>query len=62
MTHPNRPIERPRIGITLGDVAGIGPEIVAKALASGQLNNRFDYEVIGDPRARRRDARQWHRP
>jgi 4-hydroxythreonine-4-phosphate dehydrogenase len=44
----------PRIGITLGDVAGIGPEIVAKALASGKLDKRFDYEVIGDPRTKRR--------
>jgi 4-hydroxythreonine-4-phosphate dehydrogenase len=38
-----------RIGITLGDVAGIGPEIVAKALASGKLDKRYRYEVIGDP-------------
>jgi 4-hydroxythreonine-4-phosphate dehydrogenase len=49
-----------RIGITLGDVAGIGPEIVAKALASRQLDKRFDYEVIGNPRTRRRaDAADW---
>jgi 4-hydroxythreonine-4-phosphate dehydrogenase len=53
---------RRRIGITLGDVAGIGPEIVAKALASGRLDRRFDYEVIGrpDPR-RRREAADWLR-
>ncbi|MGD0650098.1 MAG: 4-hydroxythreonine-4-phosphate dehydrogenase PdxA [Verrucomicrobiia bacterium] len=51
---------QPRIGITLGDVAGIGPEIVAKALASGKLDKRFDYEVIGDPRTKRRaDAVDW---
>ena len=50
---------KPRIGITLGDVAGIGPEVVAKALASGRHDRRFDYEVIGHPRARRQDARQW---
>jgi 4-hydroxythreonine-4-phosphate dehydrogenase len=42
---------RRRIGITLGDVAGIGPEIVAKALRSGKLDKRFDYEIIcGVPR------------
>jgi 4-hydroxythreonine-4-phosphate dehydrogenase len=35
------------IGITLGDVAGIGPEIVVKALASGKLA-RARYYVIGD--------------
>jgi 4-hydroxythreonine-4-phosphate dehydrogenase len=50
---------KPRIGITLGDVAGIGPEVVAKALASGKLDRRFGYEVIGHPRARRQDARHW---
>lgn len=47
---------RPRIGITLGDVAGIGPEVVAKALASRRLDRRFDYEVIGNPHTRRRAA------
>ena len=53
-------MSRRRIGITLGDVAGIGPEIVAKALASRKLDKRFDYEVIGDPRTKRRaDAVDW---
>jgi 4-hydroxythreonine-4-phosphate dehydrogenase len=51
---------RRRIGITLGDVAGIGPEIVAKALASRKLDKRFDYEVIGNPKTKRRaDAIDW---
>jgi len=51
---------RRRIGITLGDVTGIGPEVVTKALASGQLDRRFDYEIIGNPRTRRRaDAADW---
>jgi 4-hydroxythreonine-4-phosphate dehydrogenase len=38
---------RPRIGITLGDCAGIGPEIVDLALKSGRVPNSPDYEVIG---------------
>jgi 4-hydroxythreonine-4-phosphate dehydrogenase len=38
---------RPRIGITLGDPAGIGPEIVDGALKSGRLPNSADYVVIG---------------
>jgi 4-hydroxythreonine-4-phosphate dehydrogenase len=51
---------RRRIGITLGDVAGIGPEVIAKAIASGQLDRRFDYEIIGNPHTkRRRDATNW---
>ena len=40
---------RPRtIGITLGDPAGIGPEIVNAALASGKLDPAFSYRVIGE--------------
>jgi 4-hydroxythreonine-4-phosphate dehydrogenase len=41
------------IGITLGDAAGIGPEVTAAALASGRLDSRFAYRVIGScPEAR----------
>ena len=36
-----------RIGITLGDCAGIGPEIVDLALKSGRVSKSADYEVIG---------------
>jgi len=36
-----------RIGITLGDCAGIGPEIVDLALASGRVPKSADYIVIG---------------
>ena len=36
-----------RIGITLGDPAGLGPEIVRSALESGKLANDLDYKVIG---------------
>lgn len=35
------------IGITLGDQAGIGPEVVAAALSSGLLPEGFNYRVIG---------------
>ncbi len=38
-----------RIGITLGDSAGIGPEIVQAALASGRLPRTAEYSVIGSP-------------
>ena len=40
-------MKRPVIGITLGDAAGIGPEVTRIALASGQLDLRFDYRTIG---------------
>ena len=36
-----------RVGITLGDQAGIGPEIVTAALASGRLPPDAQYSVIG---------------
>ena len=38
----------PVIGITLGDTAGIGPEIVAAALRSGKVDAGFSYRVIGE--------------
>lgn len=38
----------PEILITLGDPAGIGPEIIDAALASGKLPAGFDFRVIGD--------------
>jgi 4-hydroxythreonine-4-phosphate dehydrogenase len=40
---------RLRIGITLGDPAGIGPEIVRDALASGRLAETAEYSLIGKP-------------
>ncbi len=39
-------LHRKTIAITLGDVAGIGPEVVRKALRSGKLDRRFRYEVL----------------
>jgi len=36
------------IGITLGDPAGVGPEIVRAALDSGRLDPAFEYRIIGD--------------
>jgi 4-hydroxythreonine-4-phosphate dehydrogenase len=38
---------RPHIGITLGDCAGIGPEIVDLALKSNRIPQSADYKVIG---------------
>jgi 4-hydroxythreonine-4-phosphate dehydrogenase len=36
------------IGVTLGDPAGVGPEIIRAALASPDLDPRFHYRVIGE--------------
>ena len=41
---------KPTIGLMLGDVTGIGPEISAKLLASGVVNELANVVVIGDRR------------
>ncbi|MDO8336989.1 MAG: 4-hydroxythreonine-4-phosphate dehydrogenase PdxA [Microcella sp.] len=51
----NRPI--PRLAVTLGDAAGIGPEIIARALLNHpELRERLQPVVIGDAGALRRGA------
>jgi 4-hydroxythreonine-4-phosphate dehydrogenase len=36
------------IGITLGDAAGVGPQVVRGALESGKLDPDFTYRVLGE--------------
>ncbi len=43
-------MKKPVIGLMLGDVTGIGPEISAKLLASGVANELAHVVVIGDKR------------
>src|SRR5215467_8171119 len=43
----SRSMTRPRIGVTLGDCAGIGPEVVALALKSGRVPDSTEYVVLG---------------
>jgi len=38
---------RPLIGITMGDPAGIGPEVVVKALADAELRHRARFIIFG---------------
>ena len=38
---------RPRLAVTLGDVRGIGPEIVGRALALEELRGLCDFVVVG---------------
>lgn len=38
---------KPLIGITVGDPAGIGPEIIQAALASRKIPTDFEYVVVG---------------
>jgi 4-hydroxythreonine-4-phosphate dehydrogenase len=39
--------DKPRIGITLGDCAGIGPEIVDLALNANRITRTAEYRIIG---------------
>jgi len=36
------------IGITLGDAAGVGPEVIRGALESGRLDENFTYRLLGN--------------
>ena len=38
---------KPVIAITMGDPCGIGPEVIAKALASGQVHGMCRLMVVG---------------
>ena len=41
---------RPVLGITMGDPAGVGPEIAAKAMAESEVREKASPLVIGDAR------------
>jgi 4-hydroxythreonine-4-phosphate dehydrogenase len=47
MTHQTKAGERPRIGITMGDINGVGPEIVLKALADNRILNMITPVIYG---------------
>ncbi len=40
--------DRPRVGITMGDPAGIGPEVVLKAVAESEVTSVCQPVIIGD--------------
>ncbi|HEY3402987.1 MAG TPA: 4-hydroxythreonine-4-phosphate dehydrogenase PdxA [Ohtaekwangia sp.] len=45
------PHQKPRIGITLGDMNGIGPEVIIKALSDNRLLNSITPVVYGSTKA-----------
>ncbi|HEY4485695.1 MAG TPA: 4-phospho-D-threonate 3-dehydrogenase, partial [Nitrospiria bacterium] len=49
---------KPRLAITLGDPAGIGPEVVVKALARPDIRAMIRPLVIGDRGVLERTARR----
>ncbi len=40
-------IEKPIIGVTMGDPAGIGPEVIVKALSDSDLRRRGRFVIYG---------------
>lgn len=49
---------RPRVGITMGDAAGVGPEIILKALQTDEIYENAQPVVIGDIKILKREANQ----
>lgn len=47
---------KPIIGITMGDAAGVGPEIIVKALAGADIREQCQPVVIGDAKILQRAA------
>src|SRR3954468_13987471 len=47
---------RPRVAISMGEPLGIGPEVVAQALAVGRVRAGLEPLVFGDPEVLRRAA------
>ncbi|GAB1545227.1 4-hydroxythreonine-4-phosphate dehydrogenase PdxA [Scytonema sp. NUACC21] len=43
----SKPLYRPRLALTLGDPAGIGPEVILKALAAPEVSKNCDVTVVG---------------
>src|SRR6266545_778199 len=48
---------KPRIGITMGDPAGIGPEVVLKAVAEEEVQNLCTPIIIGNAEVLAHNAR-----
>ena len=50
-------MRKPRIAVPIGDPAGIGPEIVAKAMASNEISDVAECITVGDKRIMERAVR-----
>src|SRR5580658_5913930 len=42
-------LQKPTVALTLGDPAGIGPELIAKLLARREVIERAKVVLVGDP-------------
>jgi 4-hydroxythreonine-4-phosphate dehydrogenase len=50
MTQQNKPTDKPRIGITIGDMNGIGPEVIIKALSDNRMLSHLTPVIYGSSR------------
>jgi 4-hydroxythreonine-4-phosphate dehydrogenase len=48
MLRLNKTSKKTRVGITMGDPSGVGPEIIIKALNEPSVNKLADFIIIGD--------------
>ena len=51
--------QRPVIALTSGDIAGIGPEIIVKAVTNASLQQVVDCVILGHPEMIRRASQLW---
>ena len=58
---PNSP-NKPRVGITIGDPSGIGPEIVLKSVVTPDVRSICTPIIIGDAKELRRQAEEFGLP
>ena len=56
------PISKPLIGITLGDAAGIGPEIILKTISDKKILNQCRILIIGDSKILQNASEKLHLP
>src|ERR1044072_1456473 len=56
VTRAPNSLNKPRVGITLGDPAGIGPEIVLKSVTESQVREACLPVIIGDAAELRNQA------
>src|SRR5690606_7794667 len=54
----NSDAKAPRLAVTMGDPAGIGPEIILKALADPQIRQSLRPLVVGDPQVMQQTAQR----
>ena len=46
---------KPNIVVTIGDPAGVGPEVTLKALADQEIRELADWRIVGDASSTRRN-------